>query len=271
MRRFPRSVLLSLTALTGALAFTSCAAGPAAPSASPTATESGTVTGAAAQPGPSATGGAAVVAAPRECDAVDLKADARVTGADLAACVVGFSTAAGSGHESLTSSDGTTGEVDFVFGDAPAMSGTMTGTDGPTSFVLTPTDSWVIIDGVWVQGDTTSDDPQRVLAGTVGQAYRAFADPSVAAALLSAAPGWTVQKDQDVVTLPDGDVHAWRLQADAPFTMLGADVQEMTVWLTSSHVPVGNQATVSAGGIQTTTAQHYSGWGMPVSIVPPQP
>jgi hypothetical protein len=65
-------------------------------------------------------------------------------------------------------------------------------------------------------------------------------------------------------------VHAWRLQADAPFAALGgAQVQEMIVWLASGHVVVGNQATVDVGGVQTTTLQQYSDWGAPVTVTPP--
>ncbi|MBF4563139.1 hypothetical protein ITJ43_13455 [Microbacterium sp. VKM Ac-2870] len=260
-------VLLSIAAIAAALTLTACAAGSnVAPS--PTSTSAS----AAAAATPTAVAGAPAIAAPMACDAVDLKPDVKVTGTDLAACVVAYSTVAGSGHETFTSSDGSTGTADVVFGDAPAMSGTIAGPDGTTSFVLTPDAAWVTIDGVWVEGDGNSTETKKMLAGTIGQAYRAAADPTVAASFISSAPSWTVQKDQDLVTLPDNSqVSAWRLQADAPFTMLGADVQEMVVWLSSAHVPVGNQATVSVGGIQTTTSQHYSGWGMPVSIATPQP
>lgn len=260
-------VLLSLAAITTGLALTACTAGAAAVP-SPTATS----TSAASAASPTAAAGTSTIATPTACDAVDLKADAKVAGTALAACIVAYSAAAGSGHETFTSSDGSTGTADFVFGDAPAMSGTVTGPDGTTSFVLTPDAAWVTIDGVWVEGDVNSTDTRKMLAGTVGQAYRAAADPTVAASFISSAPSWMVQKDQDLVTLPDNSqVSAWRLQADAPFTMLGADVHDMVLWLSSAHVPVGNQATVSVGGIQTTTSQQYSGWGRPVTIATPQP
>ncbi len=266
MRRSLPAVLI-LAAATGALAFTSCAAGVTTPAASPTTTAGA----AASSPGPSASVSGAV-GAPAVCDAVELKPGASATGSDLAACVVGFSRAAGSGRETFTASDGSSGQADFVFGDAPAMAGTVTGADGSTSFVLTPDAAWITIDGVWVEGDASSTDPKRMLAGTVGQAYRAFADPSATTAVISASASWTVQTDQDVLTLPDDtEVPAWRLQSDAAFTAVGADVQEMVVWLTSAHVPVGVQATASVGGIQTTTVQHYYGWGTPVAITTPQP
>jgi len=252
-----------------------CAPGGTAAS-SPTATDTSATGALAPTATPTATAtagsGAAAIAAPSVCDAVDLKPDATVAGADLAACVVAYSKAAGSGHEAFSSSDGSAGTADFIFGDSPAMSGTVTGPDGTTSFVLTSDAAWVTIDGAWVEGDVNSTDTRKMLAGTIGQAYRAAADPTVASSLISSAPSWTVQKDQDLVDLPDDSrVSAWRLQADAPFTMLGAEVQEMTVWLTSAHVPVGTRAAVSVGGIQTTTTQHYSGWGMPVTIATPQP
>jgi hypothetical protein len=188
----------------------------------------------------------------------------------LAACVEGFSRAAGSGHEYLLSGD-SSGEVDFVYGASSQMAGTMTGPDGVTSFVLTADDAWVTIDGAWVHGDPASTDPAEVLAGTIGQAYRAASEPAVGAAMIAAAPSWTVQTAQDVVTLQDGsEVHAWRLQADEPFAALGgAQVQEMIVWLAPGHVVVGNQATVDVGGVQTTTLQQYSRWGLPVTIAPP--
>ncbi|WP_295775811.1 hypothetical protein [uncultured Microbacterium sp.] len=269
MRR-PLPLAFTLGVLASALALSSCSAGTPNPAGS--SSDAAVQTTATATDSPSAVAGAATIAAPSVCDAVDLKADAAVAGADLAACVVGFSKAAGSGHETFSASDGTTGTADFVFGDAPALSGTVTSSGGTTSFVLTPDASWVTIDGAWVQGDATSSDPKKMLAGTIGQAYRAFADPSATASLISSAPTWTVQKDQDVVDLPDGtQARAWRVQADAPFSAVGADVQEMTLWLTSGHVPAGVQATVSVAGTQTTTTQHFSGWGMPVSIATPQP
>lgn len=257
-----------MVVLMGTLGLTSCAASAAGGSASPSPTSSSS----AAVIGTDSSAGAGMgsVAAPLVCDAVDLKPGATVSGTDLAACVVAYSTAAGSGHEVFTASDGTSGEVDFEFGDAPAMSGSVTASDGTTSFVLTPSESWVTIDGAWVRGVSGSSDPHELLADTVGQAYRAMADPSVAAGFLSASASWTVQEDQDVITLPGGEeVLSWRVQSDAPFPAFGGEVQEMIVWLTSGHVPVGNQATVSVGGVQTTTSQQYSSWGMPVSIVPP--
>lgn len=263
------SQLLTTIAIASALVcLTSCAAGgPGASESTPSATPP-----VGATPSASPAPGAAPITAPSACDAVDLKADASVAGADLAACVVAFSTAAGSGHETFSASDGTRGEADFVFGDAPALSGTATGADGATSFVLTPETAWVTIDGAWVEGDPTSSDPKKMLAGTIGQAYRAFADPSATASLISSAPTWTVQKDQDLIDLPDAtQARAWRIQADAPSRALGVDVQEMTLWLTSAHVPVGVQATATVGGVQTTTTQHFSGWGMPVTIATPQP
>lgn len=118
---------------------------------------------------------------------------------------------------------------------------------------------------------SASTDPAEVLAGTIGQAYRAASEPALGAALIAAAPSWTVQTAQDVVSLQDGsEVHAWRLQADEPFAALGgAQVQEMVVWLAPGHVVVGNQATVDVGGVQTTTLQQYSRWGYPVTIAPP--
>jgi len=236
--------------------------------ASPTA-EVPTPSASATSPG-SGSPGAVVVTAPPACDDVELAPGAAVDGTALAACVVGFSRAAGSGHEYLQSGD-TSGEVDFVYGDEPQMSGTLTGPDGPTSFVLTPDESWVTINGAWVLGDVSSTDPSELVAGTVGMAYRAMADPSVAASMISASPTWTVQTDQDVVSLPSGDeVHAWRVQSDAPFAALGTDVQEMIVWLAPGHIVVGNQATVTVGGVQTTTLQQYTDWGVPVTIELPK-
>jgi len=102
-------------------------------------------------------------------------------------------------------------------------------------------------------------------------AYRAMADPTLAASMISASPAWTVQTDQEIVSLPNGDeVHAWRVQSDAPFAALGTEVQEMIVWLAPGHVVVGNQATVTVGGVQTTTLQQYTDWGVPVTIELPK-
>jgi hypothetical protein len=259
---------LTLGVLACALALSSCSAGTPNPAGS--SSDAAALTTATASA--SAAAGAAPIAAPSVCDAVDLTGGRRCRRRRPRRVRRGVLQGGAQRHETFSASDGTTGTADFVFGDAPALSGTVTSSDGTTSFVLTPDASWVTIDGAWVQGDATSSDPKKMLAGTIGQAYRAFADPSATASLISSAPSWTVQKDQDLVDLPDGtQVRAWRVQADAPFSAVGADVQEMTLWLTSGHVPAGVQATVSVAGTQTTTTQHFSGWGMPVSIATPQP
>ena len=252
--------------IAGLLCLTGCSAG--APSAeTPTASDAAP---AASVPAASATPSAiAAVAAPSECDDVKLAPASSVSGQALGACVVAFSRAAGSGHAFVQSGD-SSAEVDFVFSDRPEMSGTMTGADGVTAFVLTQNDSWIRMDGAWVHGDPAGTDPRQVVAATVGTTYRAMADPSLAASLIASAPSWTVQPNQDQVTLPNGQsITAWRVQADAPFSALGTEVQQMVVWLTSQHTVVGNQATVSVGGMQTTTLQQYTDWGVPVKIEPP--
>lgn len=258
MRSSLKVASVAVVAVFGMLGLASCAG------TTPTA-EVPTPSASATQPG-SISPGTVVVTAPAECDDVELSPGVSVNGAALAACVVGFSRAAGSGHEYLQSGD-TSGEVDFVYADESQMSGTLTGPDGPTSFVLTPEESWVTINGAWVRGDVSSTDAGELVAGTVGTAYRAMADPSLAASMIAASPTWIVQTDQDLVTLPNGDeVHAWRVQSGAPFTTLGVEVQEMIVWLAPGHTVVGNQATVTVGGVQTTTLQQYTDWGVPVTI-----
>ncbi|WZH38246.1 MAG: hypothetical protein PIR02_06145 [Microbacterium enclense] len=258
MRRTTKTLALTVSALALLTACTS-AADPA-----PQGTET-----VAAPASPTPTGGT-VVASPRECDDVDLIADATVTGDDLAACVIAFSRAEGSGHLHLQSAD-LTGEADFVYGDAPATSGSVTGPEGTNDFVLTPTEAWVTFDGAWVKADASSDDYRAVIASTIGQSYRAFADPSAAASLLSSSPSWTVQTGQDTVALPDGtDVRAWRLQADAPFSAGGVEITEMIVWLGEGHRVVGTQATGTFGGVQATSLQQFTAWGEPVDIEVPK-
>lgn len=244
----------------GLLLLAACApiGDPGAASATPTAIASQTP------------GGVPAVSSPRECDDVDLIADATVTGDALSGCVVAYSRAAGSGHLHLQSAD-LTGEADFVFGDAPATAGSVTGSEGTQDFVLTPAEAWVSFDGTWVRADPTSGDYRAVIAATIGQTYRAFADPSAAAALLAAAPGWTVQSDQDTVSLPDGtEVRAWRVRADGSFSASGVAVKDMTVWLGEGHRVVAIQETGSFGGIETTTMQQFTAWGEPVNIEVPK-
>ena len=252
----------------GLLSLTSCAAGAPAGGGSPSPT-----TGAGATtPTPTTIAAPTEVGAPVGGDAGDLTSGAPVPGGGPAAGVGGVSRGGHSVHEVFTASDGSSGQADIVFGDAPAMAGAVVGPSGTTSFVLTPDAAWVTIDGAWVEGDTTSTDSRKMLAGTIGQAYRAFADPSVAASLISASGAWTVQAEAELDDLPGaGRERAWPVQAGGPFSALGTEVQEMTVWLSSSHVPIGVRATVSVGGIETTTVQRYSAWGMPVDIALPQP
>ncbi|KTS04310.1 hypothetical protein [Microbacterium testaceum] len=258
MRRTTKTFALTV----GALALlTACS-----PAADPTPLSTET---AAAPASPTPTGGTAVTS-PRECEDVDLIADARVTGSDLSACVIAFSRAAGSGHLTLQSAD-LSGEADFVFGDDPATSGSVTGPDGTNDFVLTPTEAWVTFDGAWVKADPSSGDYRAVIASTIGESYRALADPAAAASLLASAPSWTVQTGQDTVALPDGtDVRAWRVQADAPFSAAGVDVSEMIVWLGEGHRVVATQATGTFGGVQTTSLQQFTRWGEPVTIEVPK-
>lgn len=258
-------------ALSAVLLLASCGGGTASPEpgASTASPSSPPAAPSSAPPAAAAPG----VVAPSECDDVDLSPGAAVPGDVLAACVVAFSTAAGTGHEHLESGSDSA-EVDFVYGERPEMAGTMTTSEGPRQFVLTQDEAWVTFDGVWVRGDLTSSDPQALLAATVGEAYRAAADPSMTAAMIGSvgSVGWEVQPDQDVLTQEDGTgLHAWRLEATEPFDALGARVVEMVVWLGSDHTVAGNQATVDVGGIQTTTVQRYSRWGLPVTIEPPRP
>jgi hypothetical protein len=73
-----------------------------------------------------------------------------------------------------------------------------------------------------------------------------------------------VQKDQDVVDLPDGtQVRAWRAGRRALQRRRRRRAGDDAV-ADAGHVPAGVQATVSVAGTQTTTTQHFSGWGMPV-------
>jgi len=260
MRRTPTKAWGLALVTTALVLLSGCAptAAPGAASATPTAIGSQTPTGVTAE------------SSPRECDDVDLIADAKVTGEALSACVIAFSRAAGSGHLHLQSAD-LTGVADFLFGDAPATSGSFTGSDGMHDFALTPAEAWVSFDGAWVRADKTSSDYRAVIAATVGQAYRAFVDPSAAAALLAAAPGWTVQPDQDTVSLPDGtDVRAWRVHADGSFSAFGVEVKDMTVWLGQGHRVVAIQQTGAFGGIETTTMQQFTAWGEPVRIEVPK-
>lgn len=261
MRRTSTKALGLALGSVGLLLLAACA-----PTGDPGTTDSATPTAIATQ----TPAGAPAVSSPRECDDVDLIADATVTGDALSACVVAFSRAAGSGHLHLQSAE-LTGEADFVFGDAPATSGSVTGSDGTHDFVLTPDEAWVSFDGAWVRADPTGSDYRAVIAAAIGQTYRAFADPSAAAALLAAAPGWTVQPDQDTVSLPDGtEVRAWRVRANGSFSASGVDVKDMTVWLGEGHRVVAIQETGSFGGIETTTMQQFTGWGEPVKIEVPQ-
>lgn len=198
-----------------------------------------------------------------------MRGGATVSGAVLADCVVAFSRAARFGKESVLTGDAS-GLARFEFADAASLAGTRTDPNGETSFAVTPDGAWITVDGAWVRGDPDSADPQAVLAAGIGEVYRAAADPRVTANLVAASAGWQEQTAQDVISLDNGvDQPAWRLQVLEPFTWAGLTVQEMILWMADGHVVVGTQGTSDAGGVLSTTTQHFYDWGEPVSIEPP--
>ncbi|MEU9315052.1 hypothetical protein [Streptomyces sp. NPDC048295] len=209
---------------------------------------------------------------PSECDGLQLKGGETLAGSALSNCLVAALKAYGSGTESVLSGD-ESGTSQFVFGDDPALSGSMTGPEGEKSYVFKGDDEWIKTPGLgkWVKGDANSTDPQEQLVAATGKLYRALADPAVTARMIASAPEWTVEAERPVLSLENGEnVEAWRIANKKPYTYLGAAVREHILWFGDDFTPYGGQAESSAGGVMTTTTQHFYDLGKPVTIEPPE-
>ncbi|MFE3942769.1 hypothetical protein ACFXPV_13010 [Streptomyces sp. NPDC059118] len=214
----------------------------------------------------------AAFATPAECDGLQLKGGTTLAGSDLSKCLVAALKAYGSGTESVQSGD-ESGTSRFVFGDEPALAGSMTGPEGEKAYVFKGEDEWIKTPGLgkWVKGDKNSSDPQEQIVAATGKLYRALADPEVTAQMIASAPEWTVEQERPVISLENGeDVTAWRIVNKKPYTFLGAAVREHILWFGDDFTPYGGQAESRAGGVLSTTTQHFYDLGKPVTIEAPE-
>ncbi|MBD0707302.1 MULTISPECIES: hypothetical protein [unclassified Streptomyces] len=211
-------------------------------------------------------------ATPAECDGLQLKGGETLAGPALSKCLVAALKAYGSGTESVLSGE-ESGTSKFVFGDEPALAGSMTGPEGEKAYVFKGDSEWIKTPGLgkWVKGDAGSTDPQEQLVAATGKLYRVLADPAVTAQMIATAPEWTVEAERPVISLENGeDVKAWRIVNKKPYTYLGAAVREHILWFGDDFTPYGGQAESQTGGVMATTTQHFYDLGEPVTIEPPQ-
>ncbi|MFB7917374.1 hypothetical protein [Streptomyces sp. NPDC056061] len=239
-------------------------------SAEPTRTESSS--GRPSDESGSPKASAPAFATPAECGGLQLKGDATFAGPALSKCLVAAMNAYGSGTESVQSGE-ESGTSQFVFGDEPALSGSMTGPEGEKAFVFKGDDEWIKTPGLgkWVKGDKNSTDPQEQIVAATGKLYRALADPAMTAQMIASAPEWTVERERPVISLDNGeDVTAWRIVNKKPYTFLGSEVREHILWFGDDFTPYGGQAESRAAGVLATTTQRFYDLGEPVTIEPPE-
>ncbi|MGW2184114.1 hypothetical protein ACWCXX_40455 [Streptomyces sp. NPDC001732] len=239
-------------------------------SAEPTRSESSSGQPAPGNESPKASSPA--FATPSECDGLQLKGGTTLAGSALSKCLVAALKAYGSGTEAVQSGD-ESGTSRFLFGDEPALAGSMTGPEGEKAYVFKGEDEWIKTPGLgkWVKGDKNSSDPQEQIVAATGKLYRALADPEMTAQMIASAPEWTVEQERPVLSLENGeDVTAWRIVNKKPYTFMGAAVREHILWFGDDFTPYGGQAESRTAGVMSTTTQHFYDLGKPVTIEAPE-
>ncbi len=189
-----------------------------------------------------------------ECRGITLEEGSVVSGADFAACVIGFSVAAGSGRQRVTS-DTLTGTVEFVYGTSPQAH--VLSEAPPAEIIVTDEGAWVRGDGGWDSGE---------IAQMMGQAWRAFAQPAVAFGML-AASDYTITAREQIENAQGIEVRTWRFRADDPIDMAGVTVESLEMWLSADLVPVRQESVSSLqGGFRGSMLNEYYDWGADISI-----
>lgn len=188
-----------------------------------------------------------------------------ISGAELAPCAIAAMLHAGSGVQHVSSTDGTESVVRFRWDPDYAMSVE----SDETAVVVEGDGGWARVDGTWYEADPNSTDPDVAVATTIVDGSRAFGEPAVMTAYLSAAGSWKVVAQESVPGNDPVITTAYRLEPVGDMSVGGVAVSDVVWWMTPQFLGAAHTATASFGGITTRTDTTFREWGTPVLIEPP--
>lgn len=203
-------------------------------------------------------------AGPVSCGALALVEGARITGQDLADCLVDYLAFAGSGASEMTSETASSRMVWRMRDEYEAYAEL----DNGVRMTTTGGATWVDFgDTGWMKADPTV--PGMEMAFRIVEAWRKTSGPEVTRMMIAAAPVWEVGSRRDV-ELPGGTSrNLASVSAAAPFNWSGATIQAMTFWMEEPGKIVLQEATAGAAGFTATSTTHFTQWGGEVEIPDP--
>lgn len=259
-----RLTALALVALT-TLVLSACTRGVETPDDVPTdaATQTDPTGEPSTEPSEAETGGDEVdLTTLPECEGIALEEGAVVDGEVLADCMAAAMIEAGSGSHRLDSYDGVT-EVDFTWNPEIALHAR-----GAVEYVIRGDEGWMLIDGRWVRGDSTSSDPDEVFAASVLELSRAFGDPR-GMVLMFNQTAWEVLGEDAVPASDAVRESGWHLVPQGQLTLLGVTLSDVELWLGEDHLGIYFVGTGQFGGVSATSSNTFTQWGGPVEIPDP--
>lgn len=193
-----------------------------------------------------------------ECENLELTDGGTVSGEEFGACVIGFTVAAQTGRQRVTS-DTLVGTGDFVFSPSPQAHVVSETPDA--EIIVTDSATWVRGDEGWQSGEH--------IDMIFGEAWRALAQPEVAFGML-AGSDYTVSGPERIEDAHGTEVEAWRFTANDPIGMAGVSIDSLQMWLGNDLAPIRQESTSSYQGMSATTINEYYDWGAAITIEPPE-
>lgn len=201
------------------------------------------------------------------CDGVLLSTSQEIYGSDLANCVLEAMVMQQTGTHIVKNNSGITTTVDFTWN--PNF--TMSVDNGQFGAVLTEDTGWMqTLDGRWVQENQNSTHPETIMANTVINGYRTFADPQFIAELLGRVSKWTVVGEQEV---PDSDAFidkAWKLSSEDAIDMEISIISDLEFWITNDYLAAYFVGTGTMGELSDRSSNTFTQWGGKVEIPTPE-
>lgn len=201
------------------------------------------------------------------CDGVLLSTSQEIAGEDLKNCFVEAMVMQQTGTHIVKNSSGITTNITFQWN--PSFS--MVTDNGEFGVILNENTGWMETqDGRWVQENANSDHPEVILANTIVQGYRTFADPRFIGEILGMVSTWTVV-EEDIV--PDSEAFtdkAWKLTTDEEIDMNISLLSELEFWMTNDYLGAYFAGTATMEGVSDRTSNTFSQWGGEVDIPDPE-
>lgn len=201
------------------------------------------------------------------CKGILFSVSQEVDGSVLGDCIVEAMLAQQTGTHIVKDESGIRTTVDFKWDPHFSLA-----VDNEEFAVILKEDTgWMkTLDGRWIQENPNTDHPEVMMANTIIQGYRVFADPRFIAELLGMVNTWTVVGEE---TVPDAEAFtdtAWKLISDDVIDMEISVVSDFEFWITSDYLGVYFVATGTAGDISVRSSNTFTQWGGDVDIPDPE-